>query len=44
MVVIDFNNDLGDGWQWTDDPSYPLKDANLSIKFGANIVVYAMTH
>lgn len=44
MVLIDFNNDLGDGWQWTDDPSYPLLDANLSIKFGANIVVYAMTH
>jgi hypothetical protein len=44
MVLIDFNNDLGDGWQWTDDPSYPLEDANLSIKFGANIVVYAMTH
>jgi hypothetical protein len=44
MVVIAFNNDLGDGWQWTDDPRYPLLDANLSIKFGANIVVYAMTH
>jgi hypothetical protein len=44
MVVIAFNNDLGDGWQWTDDPRYPLDDANLSIKFGANIVVYAMTH
>jgi hypothetical protein len=44
MVVIAFNNDLGDGWQWTDDPRYPLDDANLSIKFGVNIVVYAMTH
>jgi hypothetical protein len=44
MVVIAFNNDLGDGWQWTDDPDYPLEDANLSIKFGVNIVVYAMTH
>jgi hypothetical protein len=44
MVLIAFNNDLGDGWQYTDDPSYPLDDANMSIKFGANIVVYAMTH
>lgn len=44
MVLIAFNNDLGDGWQWTDEPTYPLLDANLSIKFGANIVVYAMTH
>jgi hypothetical protein len=44
MVLIAFNNDLADGWQWTDEPIYPLLDANLSIKFGANIVVYAMTH
>jgi len=44
VVLIAFNNDLGDGWQWTDDPDYPLDDANLSIKFGVNIVVYAMTH
>jgi hypothetical protein len=44
IVLIAFNNDLGDGWQWTDDPRYPLEDANLSIKFGVNIVVYAMTH
>ena len=44
MVLIAFNNDLGDGWQWTDDPSYPLADANMSIRFGVNIVVYAMTH
>lgn len=44
IVLIAFNNDLGDGWQWRDDPRYPLLDANLAIKFGANIVVYAMTH
>jgi Domain of unknown function (DUF4159) len=44
MVVIAFNNDLGDGWQWSDDENYPLGDANMSIKFGVNIVVYAMTH
>jgi hypothetical protein len=44
MVVIAFNNDLGDGWQWSDDENYPLDDANMSIKFGVNIVVYAMTH
>ena len=44
VVLIAFNNDMGDGWQWQDEPTYPLDDANFSIKLGVNIVVYAMTH
>ena len=44
MVLIAFNNDMGDGWQWQDEPTYPLEDANFSIQMGVNIVVYAMTH
>ncbi|HEX5421167.1 MAG TPA: DUF4159 domain-containing protein, partial [Gammaproteobacteria bacterium] len=44
MVLIAFNNDLGDGWQWADDPRYPAEDSNMSIRFGVNIAVYALTH
>ena len=25
MVVINFNTDLGDAWEWADNPYYPLK-------------------
>jgi hypothetical protein len=44
MVAIAFNNDLGDSWQWADDPNYPQEDANLGIRLGVNYAVYALTH
>jgi hypothetical protein len=44
MVVISFNNDLGDSWQWADNPDYPEGSASLGVKMSVNFVVYAMTH
>jgi hypothetical protein len=44
MVLIAFNNDVADSWQWADDPRYPAESANLGLRIGVNIVVYAMTH
>jgi hypothetical protein len=44
MVAMTFNSDLGDSWEWADDPSYPEKFAALGIRIGVNYVVYAMTH
>jgi len=44
MVLIAFNNDVADAWQWADDPRYPAEQANLALRLGANIAVYAMTH
>jgi hypothetical protein len=44
MVVIAFNNDIGDSWQWADVPDYPQEDANLGIQLGVNFAVYSMTH
>jgi hypothetical protein len=44
MVAICFNSDLGDAWEWADDPRYPSKFAELAIRIGVNYVVYAMTH
>jgi hypothetical protein len=44
MVAIAFNNDLGDSWQWADDPDYPQKGASLGMRMGVNFAVYAMTH
>ena len=44
MVVIAFNNDLGDSWQWADDPGYPERSASVGIKMSVNFAVYAMTH
>jgi hypothetical protein len=44
MVLIAHNNDVADGWQWADDVRYPAEEANLSLRLGVNVVMYAMTH
>jgi hypothetical protein len=44
MMLIAFNNDVMDGWQWADDVRYPTEEANLSLQIGVNVVMYAMTH
>jgi hypothetical protein len=44
MVAISFNSDLGDSWEWADDPRYPEKYSALGIRIGVNYVVYALTH
>jgi len=44
MVLIAHNNDVADAWQWADDPRFPADKANLALRFGVNVVMYAMTH
>ena len=44
MVLIAFNNDVADSWQWADDPRYPAEAANLGLRIGVNFAVYALTH
>jgi len=44
MVLIAFNNDVADAWQWADDARYPAEKANLALRLGVNVTVYAMTH
>ncbi len=44
MVMITFNNDLGDSWQYADDPQYPQEDSNLGIRLAVNFALYDLTH
>ncbi|HUA83649.1 MAG TPA: DUF4159 domain-containing protein [Bryobacteraceae bacterium] len=44
MVAMSFNSDVGDSWEWADDPRYPEKYSALGMRIGVNYVVYAMTH
>jgi len=44
MVVINQNTDLGDAWEWAEDPWYPLDYSTYATEVGINTVVYAMTH
>jgi hypothetical protein len=44
MVAISYNSDIGDAWEWADDPQYPAKFADQSIRMGVNYIVYSMSH
>jgi hypothetical protein len=44
QVAICHNMDLGDAWEWADDPRYPEPFTALAYRIGINYIVYAMTH
>jgi len=44
MVAMTFNNDVGDSWEWADEPHYPEKYSELGIRLGVNYVIYSLTH
>jgi hypothetical protein len=44
MVIINFNTDLGDAWEWADNPQYPLRYSTYAYEMGVNFIVYAMSH
>jgi hypothetical protein len=44
MMVVDYNNDISEYWEWTGDPFFPISDTNEAYKYGVNYVMYALTH
>jgi hypothetical protein len=44
MMIINYNYDVSDYWQWSNDPFNPIEETNNAYKFGVNYVFYALTH
>ncbi len=44
MVAIVHNSDLGDAWEWAEDPYYPIRFSNFAYQLGVNLIIYAMSH
>ena len=44
MVIINWNTDLGDAWEWAEQPDYPVPYSTFAFQMGVNMIVYAMTH
>jgi hypothetical protein len=44
MMMINWNTDLGDAWEWAEQPYYPLKFSTFAYQMGVNAIVYAMSH
>lgn len=44
LVLISWNSDLGDAWEWMELPCYPLTHSKYASQLGVNTIVYAMSH
>jgi hypothetical protein len=44
MAIANYNNDIGEYWEFSDTGFVPVDLSNEAYKFGVNYVVYAMTH
>jgi hypothetical protein len=44
LAIVNYNNDVGEDWEWSDTGIIPVDVSNQAYKLGVNYVVYAMTH
>jgi len=46
MVFINWNTDMGDGWEWSNAEDYPgyIRFTSLAYRMGINEIVYTLTH
>ncbi len=44
MVIVNYNNDIGEYWEWSNMGLIPVDLSNEGFKLGINYIVYAMTH
>jgi hypothetical protein len=44
MMVINYNTDIGDAWEWADQPCYPHEFSGFAYRMGLNFIIYSMTH
>ncbi len=44
LVAMTVNSDVGDSWEFADDPRYEERFSALGIRIGVNYIMYSMTH
>ncbi len=44
VVIANYNNDIGEYWEFSDVGWYPIDLSNEAYKLGVNYLIYAMTH
>ena len=44
LLIANYNNDIGEYWEFSDTGFVPIDLSNEAYKLGVNYVVYAMTH
>jgi hypothetical protein len=43
-MIVCYANDVGDYWEFIDEPLYAVRPSAEALKLGINFVMYAMTH
>jgi hypothetical protein len=44
LLIVNYDNDIGDFWEWSDQPYVSIDLSNEAYKLGINYIIYAMTH
>jgi len=44
LAIVNFNNDIGEYWEFADTGVFAVDPSNKAFKLGINYIVYAMTH
>jgi hypothetical protein len=44
LLIANYNNDIGESWEFSDTGMLPIDITNQAYKLGINYLVYAMTH
>lgn len=44
LAIINYNHDVGEYWEWSDEGFVPIDQTNEAYKLGVNYVMYALTH
>jgi hypothetical protein len=43
-MIINHNNDIGDFWEWLDQPRFPLQGTLAGVRLGINYLLFSMSH
>ncbi len=44
MMIINYNQDVGEFWEWSDTGFIPIELTNEAYKLGVNYIIYGLTH
>jgi hypothetical protein len=44
MMVVNYNNDISEYWEWSGDLWMPIDETNEAYRYGVNYLMYALTH
>jgi hypothetical protein len=44
LLIANYNNDIGEAWEFSDTGLFPVDISNNAYKLGINYIIYSMTH